>query len=194
MLQLKLQTLAEMNYIITKTFDFEELNNQHKNSMIEKFKQDKLTPRLQENGLSVAGGSFGYNTLYDDTEYTSIISKAFINVVESTFEVSPLTRPVRTWIYVQNNKHFSSVWHSHVTTSTVNAVYYINPPKRGGGLNLRHDLIENIIYPKSNTLYIFPCWLEHRPLPQEDDEWRISVNIEYMCDRRPVVKETGTIW
>ena len=191
MLQLELQNLTQLNYLITKTFDFEELNNQHKNNMIEKFKRDKLMPRSREENLSV---STGYNTLYDHTEYTSIISKAFIDVIESTFVVSPLTRPVKTWIYVQNNKHWSSVWHSHVTTSTINAVYYINPPKKGGGLNLRHNLIENIIHPKPNTLYIFPCWLEHRPLPQEDDEWRISVNIEYMCDRRPVIKETGTIW
>ena len=36
--------------------------------------------------------------------------------------------------------------------------------------------------------------MERRPLPQDDDDWRISANIEYFCAQRPVVKETGTIW
>lgn len=172
------------DYLIYKPFNFDQLNKSHKNKMVEKFKYDKIYNNHGE----------GYNTLYDDDEYTNIISNAFLKIVDETFNVSPPLNPVPTWIYAQNNKHWRSVWHSHVNTSTVNAVYYIDPPKRGGGLNLRYQGVEHIVHPEPNMLYIFPCWMEHRPLPQEDDEWRISVNIEYMCKSRPITKNKGVIW
>lgn len=172
------------DYLITKSFDFEQLNIRHKDRMIKQFKQDKI---YNNNGR-------GYNTLYDNDEYTTIISNAFLEIVNKTFEVSPSLNPIKTWIYAQTNNHWSSVWHNHVSTSTVNAVYYIDPPKRGGGLNLRYQGMEHIVHPKPNTLYLFPCWMEHRPLPQEDDKWRISVNIEYMCNMRPTIKGDEVIW
>jgi len=34
----------------------------------------------------------------------------------------------------------------------------------------------------------------NRPLPQEDDEWRISVNVEYKCNMRPIVRSNGAMW
>ena len=172
------------NYLMIKPFNFEKLNKQHKNKMVEKFKKDKI---FQNTGA-------GYNTYYDDEEYNSIISEAFLNLVQQNFEVSKSLDKIKTWIYAQNYQYRHSVWHTHIKTSSVNAVFYIDPPKIGGGLNLRLDGVEHIIHPEPNLIYIFPYWMEHRPLPQEDADWRISVNIEYMCDRRPVVKETGTIW
>ena len=90
--------------------------------------------------------------------------------------------------------HSNNVWHTHVSTSSINAVYYIDPPKQGGGLSLRYLGEETIIQPEPNILYIFPYWFEHKPEPQEDEDWRISINIEYMCNLRPIVKETGVMW
>lgn len=171
-------------YLLKKPFNFEELNRNHKNKMIEQYKRDKIRQEI----------SGGYNTHYDNEEYNSIIGEAFLNIVQQNFEVSQLVDKIKTWIYVQNYQHWHSVWHTHVTTASVNAVFYIDPPKKGGGLNLRFNGIEHIIHPEPNILYIFPCWMEHRPLPQEDDEWRISVNIEYMCNQRPIVKETQIMW
>ena len=173
------------NYLISKPFNFEELNNCHKDKMINQFKQDKIFQNL---------GGGGYNTYYKDQEYNSIISEAFSKIVHENFEVSKLLKPIKTWIYAQTDRYWSSVWHNHVNTSSINAVYYIDPPKRGGGLNLRLYGTEHIIHPEPNIIYIFPYWLEHRPLPQEDSAWRISVNIEYMCSQRPVIKETSIIW
>ena len=172
-------------YLIIKDFNFEKLNAAHKSSMIKKFKKDKLSSELTTGG---------YNTEYDDEAYRRTIEKAFLNIIEDTFRVSDSFVPVKTWIYVQNKERFNSVWHTHVNTSSVNAVFYIDPPKKGGGLNLRLNGKEVVIYPAVNKLYMFPYWMEHRPLPQDDDDWRISVNIEYFCAQRPVVKETGTIW
>ena len=93
----------------------------------------------------------------DNEEYNSIIGEAFLNIVQQNFEVSQLLDKIKTWIYVQNYQHWHSVWHTHVTTASVNAVFYIDPPKKGGGLNLRFNGVEHIIHPEPNILYIFPC-------------------------------------
>ena len=108
-------------YLIIKDFNFAKLNTAHKSSMIKKFKKDKLSSE------HITGG---YNTEYDDEAYRRTIEKAFLNIVEDTFRVSDPFAPVKTWIYVQNKEHFNSVWHTHVNTSSVNAVYYIDPPKK----------------------------------------------------------------
>ena len=50
------------------------------------------------------------------------------------------------------------------------------------------------INPIPNKIYIFPYWMDHRPLPQKDSEWRISVNVEYKCNMRPIVRDTGAMW
>ena len=172
-------------YLIIKDFNFEKLNVAHKSSMIKKFKIDKLSYDVNIGG---------YNTEYVDEAYRRTIERAFLNVIEDTFDVSAPFEPVRTWIYVQNKEHYNAVWHNHVNTSTVTGVYYIDPPKKSGGLNLRMEGAEAVIHPVANKLYMFPCWLEHRPLPQDDEDWRISVNIEYFCAPSPTVKKTGIIW
>lgn len=176
------------HYLLVIPFDFQELNKIHKSYMIQKFKRDRL------EGPSYDLQKKGYNTLYDDEAYTSIISKAFTAIVKENFIVSSQLAPIKTWIYVQNKENWSSVWHTHVSTSTVNAVFYINPPEKGGGLSLRLNGVETTIQPKPNYLYVFPYWMEHKPNPQEDEDWRISVNIEYVCSQRAIVKETGVVW
>ena len=123
-----------------------------------------------------------------------VIDNSFLKIIEKEFTVSDITNPIRTCIYVQNNNISSNVWHNHVNTSTINAVFYIDPPQHGGELQL---LLSNICYsikPQKNKIYIFPYWMDHRPTPQIDTEWRISVNIEYMCNARPILKKHNLLW
>ena len=173
------------DYFMSVPFEVDQINQAYKSDMIKKFVCDKFKINSDENG---------YNTLFDDSVYTSTIKNKFLKVIEDEFLVSSQLGEIKTWIYVQNKKHFKSVWHTHVKTSTVNAVYYIDPPKKGGGLNLRFSGREIVIHPDINQLYLFPYWMEHRPLPQDEDDWRISVNIEYLCSQRAEVKKTGILW
>tara|TARA_Y100000114_G_scaffold100901_1_gene94023 strand:- start:2318 stop:2857 length:540 start_codon:yes stop_codon:yes gene_type:complete len=174
------------NYLLIKDFMFDDLNQKHKSKMIEKFKKDVIDNPDEKKIYS--------NTLYEDPTYTSIISNSFLKIIEKEFTVSDITNPIRTCIYVQNNNISSNVWHNHVNTSTINAVFYIDPPQHGGELQL---LLSNICYsikPQKNKIYIFPYWMDHRPTPQIDTEWRISVNIEYMCNARPILKKHNLLW
>ena len=171
------------NYIMSVPFEVDEINQAYKGDMIKKFIHDKI-----ENN------SKGYNTSFDDPVYTNTIKNKFLKVIKDKFWVSDLLGEFKTWIYVQNNQYYSSVWHNHVTSSTINAVYYINPPETGGELELMMNAQVYKFKPRINYLYLFPYWMEHRPAVQESSDWRISVNIEYLCVQRAVVKKTGILW
>lgn len=172
------------NYLLIKDFEFDDLNQAHKSKMIEKFKYDKID--------NDSGG--GYNTLYDDPAYTSIIKNSFLEIIEEEFVISDPVNPIKTWIYVQNNIRSNNVWHNHVDTSTINAVFYIDPPKKGGELQLLLNNTIHSVKPQKNKIYIFPYWMDHRPSSQDDPEWRISVNIEYMSLKRPILKSHHILW
>lgn len=171
-------------YFIVKDFDVDHICQQHKSRMIETFIEKKI--------YHPEGG--GYNTLYDCDEFTDIIRDKFLSVIKDTFDVGYMLRPIQTWIYCQNNQHSNNVWHNHVNTSSVNAVFYIDPPDQGGGLQVQMNDTIHTINVEKNKLYLFPYWLDHRPVAQISPEWRISVNIEYYCKERPIVRATRQMW
>ena len=171
-------------FVITKPFDVDSLCQQHKQAMIETFIENKINKK--------EGG--GYNTLYDNREFTEEIRDKFLKVVHDTFDVGYSQSKIQTWIYCQNDKHSNNLWHTHVNTSSVNAVFYIDPPDVGGGLQIEYCGVITTIPVKTNTLYLFPYWMAHRPVAQVSPHWRISVNVEYKCRERPVVRQTRQIW
>lgn len=171
-------------YMIVEDFEVSDICHEHELSMIETFINKKI--KSNEPG--------GYNTLYDNAEFTSVIERKFLDVVHNVFDVGPAIRPIKTWVYCQNNIHSKHFWHNHVSTSTVNAVFYISPPSNGGGLQIQMNDVVHTIPVQENKIYLFPYWLDHRPVGQIDDHWRISVNVEYFCRERPIVKKTQQIW
>ena len=173
------------NYIMSVPFEVDHINQAYKGDMVKKFIHDKIKKNSEESG---------YNTLFDDSVYTNTIKNKFLKIIDDKFWISNPLSEIKTWIYVQNNEYYNSVWHNHVKTSTINAVYYINPPEVGGELELMMNGQIFKIKPKINYLYLFPYWMDHRPVVQESPDWRISVNIEYLCEQRAKVKETGILW
>ena len=173
------------NYLIIKDFNFDELNQIHKSKMIEKFVKERIETKDTVQG---------YNIEYYDEAYTSIISKKFLEIIQEEFNVSEKLNPIQTWVYAQNNRHGNHVWHNHANTSSVNAVYYIDPPAELGGLQLSLSGRDHTIKPETNKLYLFPYWMEHRPLPQESRDWRVSINLEYLCLQRPIYKKLDVLW
>lgn len=137
----------------------------------------------------------GYSYEYENKHLCEKVSTAFEKIINDDFEVSERLNKTKLWTYVQNDEFFNCVSHNHVRSSTINAVFYINPPEKEGGGGLEYTIGNEVhtLYPQTNKLYVMPYWLYHRPLPQSEKKWRISVNIEYECSRRPVHK-SGAVW
>ena len=102
--------------------------------------------------------------------------------------------------YVQNNQNSTQILHNHVNLKgSICAVFYLNIPKQGGEILFR-DLensewgSEVTIKPKLNKVYLFPYWLPHVPLPQQDTTSRICFNWMYGSIQRPVHKFYLTQW
>jgi len=103
-------------------------------------------------------------------------------------------------VYVQTNEFNTSKLHDHIAMlGTIQGVFYLNPPKKGGELKFRY--LENkewgketIIQPQINKLILFPYWLPHVPLPQQDSTPRLCFNWVYTNNQRPIHKFTGDVW
>ena len=175
--------LPNLRLVMVFPFVVDEINQQHKHAMIDKFIYDRIEGDQTNKG---------YNTPYDDPEYKSIICNKFINLIKDNFDnLDHQINDVKPWIYAQNNIHYKSKWHNHYSTSTINAVFYIDPPKDGGELCISYPPAPGnvvMVKPEVNKIYVFPYWLYHKPMPQKDSDWRISVNLEYHCRTRPIVK------
>lgn len=100
----------------------------------------------------------------------------------------------RCWAYVQSCDVASPVWHDHLNTSTVNGVYYLSVPDPRGQIWFQH--LERIfrVTPEEGYLYIFPRWLAHKPIPQQERQHRVSLNIELISCEYPTVRATGLRW
>ena len=95
---------------------------------------------------------------------------------------------------MQDNKTSHVNFHNHQNTATINATFFIDPPRIGGEMAFLMGDEKYLLKPKINKIYLSPYWIYHSPLPQKDDKIRISVNLEYFCQSRPKHKLTGDIW
>tara|TARA_R110000803_G_scaffold210430_1_gene282174 strand:+ start:104 stop:637 length:534 start_codon:yes stop_codon:yes gene_type:complete len=92
-------------------------------------------------------------------------------------------------IYIQNKDKFVSKLHDHTSImSSIHATFYLNIPKTGGEISFNYLDNEIKIKPEINKIYVFPYWLPHKPLPQEDEVERICFNWSYASIQRPVHK------
>jgi Putative 2OG-Fe(II) oxygenase len=94
------------------------------------------------------------------------------------------------WAYVSNRYHYRGGIHHHLTTSTVNGVYYLSvPPSDVGSANtgalqfFDDERQPNLgIQPCEGDLLIFPNYLLHEPQRIDCDSYRIALNMEIICD------------
>lgn len=94
------------------------------------------------------------------------------------------------WSYSSNNiDHGAGIIHNHIKTSTVNSVYYLNVPDsvtvENGSIefHLNGDIFK--YRPNNFDLLIFPNYLDHKINFLDDPEYRISINMEIVCDDDP---------
>ena len=129
-----------------------------------------------------------------------IISPQVENIVNTHFFAGKkLQKYVNIAVYLQNNEIFTSKLHDHVSTlGSISGVFYYNLPKEGGEFYYKYlDKEwgeENKIQLQENKIYLFPAWLPHKPLPQQDPSYRLCFNIEYPSNERAIHKSTGVRW
>ena len=104
------------------------------------------------------------------------------------------------WTYVQppsNNLDEIYNYHNHAhNAGNICGVFYLNLPKQGGGFQVENSpwLDPTIIKPEVDKLYLFPFWLSHRPLPHDEDIFRISFNWTFKGNIRATNKFNGMLW
>jgi len=84
---------------------------------------------------------------------------------------------------VSDKSNFVEMWHNHINSSTINAVYYLNIPKKDNvtiDFELNKKLLTYKI--KNYDLIIFPDNLNHKPNRCYNDGYRISINMEIICN------------
>jgi hypothetical protein len=90
------------------------------------------------------------------------------------------------WSYVSNKfDHGAGLIHNHLNTSTINSVYYLNVPQTASIFNGSISFLLNgtrfTHKPKNGDLLIFPNYLDHQINFLDDEEYRVSINMEIKC-------------
>ena len=92
------------------------------------------------------------------------------------------------WLYTANKSHYKGGIHQHLTSSTINGVYYFSVPHNkdydDSAISF-YDNHQNEIWtykPRELDLIIMPNYLHHQPLPCNNDSYRFSINMEIVCD------------
>ena len=136
-----------------------------------------------------------YNVCMDITEETTKLNNLFVNTCHSLFDGLVMEKPKYREFsdgcaYVSNKSRYDSLWHQHLLTSTINGVYYARVPDDMGSLSIidPEDAMEKKIIPLEKHLYLLPGWMLHKPNPPTSEEFRVSINIEYLSLKRPILK------
>ena len=187
------------NYIIECDFPVREFIEPRAQYMIEEFIPDYEIDQSERNG---------YNRPYEHYPFRLRLAEKFVetarmvfsNVTDDIYEedgyLTTKYRRITPYTYIQNNIHNGPDWHHHIRTSTINAVMYYDIPKVGGEIEFftewYHDYVK--FTPQENKIYFFPYYLYHHPCPQEDEHWRINVNLEILQLERPLIRDTNIMW
>jgi len=130
--------------------------------------KNKSTPTLRSNIL-------GWQSVqYHDTKDIPWIAK-FLKDCCSTANI--VNTPTAFWFNV-NPKHAHHRWHSHGGASSI-GVFYIQTPANSGNIEFKHDKTIRSITPYEGLLLIAPANIEHRVLPNNSDEDRISMAFNF---------------
>ena len=138
-------------------------------------------------------GQKTYNIIYENPQLLKLVEKEFTDLIHTNYVTSPTIVPIELNLYIQN-QNSRSIYHNHLKGSSLTATLYLALPKKGGELSFIVGDKTVDIKVQLDKLYVFPSWLFHAPLPQEDDMDRICINLEFFSLQRPVHKTTHEVW
>lgn len=165
--------------------NFETINDSNKFELMEIVLENK-----KRNHMGI-GGSFKIDsdpTLFFSELYSKFFSAAndFFGKLSILENNSPMC-----WSYSSNNiDHGFGIIHNHIPTSTINSVYYLNVPSSAtiieGSIQFFLEDKEFSYKPNNFDLIMFPNYLDHKINYLSDPEYRISINMEILCEEDPV--------
>lgn len=130
--------------------------------------------------------SKGYNyPLLDDCDnFFFKLYNRYYNLCKKKFKFTKdLKNSSTCWAYVSDKNYFNEVWHDHVKTSTINSVYYLNIPNNDNAtIDFRLNYKQYTYKINNYDLIIFPNYLQHKPHRCYKNDYRISINMEIMCN------------
>jgi hypothetical protein len=153
-----------------------------------KEKIEHLYSVLVENSLKQRykiDTKISYNFPVDKDKNFNFVYSCFLENVKSNLKCLTLLEKNtnQCWVYVTNKDYYETIWHNHINSSTINGVLYLKLLKDEKGILFNHKNETFKIIPKQYDLIVFPNWLEHCPIPnQNGDDTRISINMEILCE------------
>ncbi len=131
------------------------------------------------------GGSFLIDEDYRSF-FKSLYNK-FFEVSKTIFgDFTTSDKNESCWSYASNKfDHGAGLLHNHLNTSTINSVYYLNVPQTASISNGSISFVLNgtrfTHKPENGDLLIFPNYLDHQINFLDDEEYRVSINMEIKC-------------
>jgi hypothetical protein len=141
----------------------------------------------QRTHFGKSGGSFpideDYRNFFKDL-YDKFLT--YSKNLFGDFKISE-SEEIKCWSYASNKfDHGPGEVHNHLDTSTINSVYYLNVPKTAnihkGSITFILNGDEFSYRPKNGDLLIFPNYLDHKINFLDDEEYRVSINMEIKCE------------
>jgi hypothetical protein len=141
-------------------------------------------------GPGTGGGNF--KITYDPTSFfKKLYSKFFESALNFFGELKiHQNNSSMCWSYSSNNvDHGMGLIHNHIDTSTINSVYYLNVPdsatEENGSIQFFLDDNTFSYRPNNFDIVLFPNYLDHKINFLDDPEYRISINMEIICEENP---------
>tara|TARA_Y100000004_G_scaffold42161_1_gene46068 strand:- start:3107 stop:3640 length:534 start_codon:yes stop_codon:yes gene_type:complete len=124
----------------------------------------------------------GYNYEVDLNKDYSALYEYFLEKCKESFKKITFTKvKPRCWACLLDKDNRVNVWHHHITSSTINSVFYLKLAKTENGIAFNEKDSDKII-PDEFDLLLMKNSLMHKPLlPDNKNDLRITVNMEVFC-------------
>lgn len=160
--------------------------NFHKFNKKEKLDFTKIILEDKNNFFEENGYEFGVtnNVPLRDNIYTKTLYEKFLQLSRKNFGPFNLLKnnSTKCWSLLTNKDTYVSLPHDHIKTSVINSVYYLCVPEQKGKIQFLINEKWIDYQPIEDELLIFPNFLTHNTTKNNTNEWRISINMEIMCD------------
>lgn len=159
--------------------------------VLDQERRDALIKVVLENKQRNCREEIGFNFLID-RDHDNFFRNLYQQFVRSSFAVYGdikllPTNSANVWSYTSSKgDHAPEFFHNHIHSATINGVYYLNIPMSATAESgsISFQLRDKVFSYRPNNfdLILFPSYLDHKINYLDDEEYRISINMEILCE------------